>query len=174
MEQIFDTVVEFRGRFEVEQFHIGRTNSDPSRLRMRIDADDPHSLQQMLAQLLTLGCSIADSSDAELRTVEQEELTLKGKRRKGERAMIAPAPSGQPPYCKRRRHPPGASRRRLQATHRQVAAGRLGAPVRFRHYRLPRLPGDYFGTLWHLSDLPPNGHGRPAYGVQLPLAMRRR
>lgn len=71
MEQIFDTVVEFRGRFEVEQFHIGRTNADPSRLRMKIEADDAHSLQQMLGQLLTLGCSIADSSDAELRTVER-------------------------------------------------------------------------------------------------------
>jgi len=31
MERIFDTVVEFGGRFDVEQFHIGRTNSDPSR-----------------------------------------------------------------------------------------------------------------------------------------------
>ncbi len=38
MERIFDTVVEFGGRFEVEQFSIGRTNSDPSRLRLRIEA----------------------------------------------------------------------------------------------------------------------------------------
>src|ERR1051326_1475907 len=30
MEQIFDTVVEFRGRFDVEQFHIGRTNAERS------------------------------------------------------------------------------------------------------------------------------------------------
>jgi len=72
MEQIFDTVVEFRGRFEVVHFHIGRTNADPSRLRMKIEADDAHSMQQMLAQLLTLGCSMADSSDAELRTVERD------------------------------------------------------------------------------------------------------
>ena len=28
MEQIFDTVVEFNGRFEVEQFRIGRTNAE--------------------------------------------------------------------------------------------------------------------------------------------------
>ena len=35
MERIFDTVVEFGGRFEVEQFSIGRTNSDASRLRLR-------------------------------------------------------------------------------------------------------------------------------------------
>ena len=30
MEQIFDKVVESSGRFEVEQFRIGRTNGDPS------------------------------------------------------------------------------------------------------------------------------------------------
>jgi len=36
MEQIFDKVVESNGRFEVEQFRIGRTNSDASYLRLRI------------------------------------------------------------------------------------------------------------------------------------------
>jgi hypothetical protein len=41
MEQIFDTVVEFHGRFEVEQFSIGRTNSEASYLRLKIEADDP-------------------------------------------------------------------------------------------------------------------------------------
>ena len=72
MEQIFDTVVEFHGRFEVEQFHIGRTNSDPSHLRLRVEAGDAHSMQQILAQLLTLGCSMVDSGDAELRTVDRD------------------------------------------------------------------------------------------------------
>ncbi|HEY1217236.1 MAG TPA: hypothetical protein VGE93_26715, partial [Bryobacteraceae bacterium] len=38
MERIFDAVVEFGGRFEVEQFSIGRTNSDPSSLRLRVQA----------------------------------------------------------------------------------------------------------------------------------------
>ena len=46
MEQIFDTVVEFGGRFEVEQFRIGRTNSEPSHLRLKVDADDAESMEQ--------------------------------------------------------------------------------------------------------------------------------
>ena len=33
MEHIFDKVVEHHGRFEVEQFRIGRTNGEPSYLR---------------------------------------------------------------------------------------------------------------------------------------------
>ena len=40
MEQIFDKVVEYSGRFEVEQFRIGRTNSEASYLRLRVEAPD--------------------------------------------------------------------------------------------------------------------------------------
>ena len=72
MEQIFDTVVEFHGRFEVEQFRIGRTNSEPSYLRLKIDAADPESMQKILSQLLGLGCSMVESGDAELGAVDRD------------------------------------------------------------------------------------------------------
>ena len=72
MEQIFDTVVEFGGRFEVEQFRIGRTNSDGSYLRLKIDTDDAESMEKILSQLLGLGCSMVDSGEAELFTVERD------------------------------------------------------------------------------------------------------
>ncbi len=65
MEQIFDTVVEFGGRFEVEQFHIGRTNDEPSRLRLRIEAPAPESLEKMLARLHGLGCTPVEIADVE-------------------------------------------------------------------------------------------------------------
>jgi lysine-ketoglutarate reductase/saccharopine dehydrogenase-like protein (TIGR00300 family) len=70
MEQIFDTVVEFGGRFEVEQFLIGRTNSDPSRLRLRIEASSEDQLEKMLARLVGLGCALVDSGEAELKKAE--------------------------------------------------------------------------------------------------------
>lgn len=72
MEQIFDTVVEFNGRFEVEDFHIGRTNSDPSRLRMRVEAPTGEAMERMLAQLVGLGCSPVDSGDARTERVERD------------------------------------------------------------------------------------------------------
>jgi lysine-ketoglutarate reductase/saccharopine dehydrogenase-like protein (TIGR00300 family) len=72
MEQIFDTVVEFGGRFEVEQFSIGRTNSDGSYLRLKIDTDDAESMEKILSQLLVLGCVMVESGDAELFTVQQD------------------------------------------------------------------------------------------------------
>ena len=70
MEQIFDTVVEFGGRFEVEHFSIGRTNSDPSRLRLRVEAPDAGELEMMMTRLLGLGCAPVDIGEAELREAE--------------------------------------------------------------------------------------------------------
>jgi lysine-ketoglutarate reductase/saccharopine dehydrogenase-like protein (TIGR00300 family) len=72
MEQIFDTVVEFGGRFEVESFSIGRTNSDPSKLRLRIEALDQEQMEKMLTQLLRLGCAPVDTGDAELEWAERD------------------------------------------------------------------------------------------------------
>ncbi len=72
MEKIFDTVVEFGGRFEVEQFSIGRTNSDASKLRLRVEASHDEQLEKMLAQLLGLGCALADSGEADLKRAERD------------------------------------------------------------------------------------------------------
>lgn len=72
MERIFDTVVEHDGKFEVERFHIGRTNADPSRLRLRIETGTQEQLDQLLGQLLALGCIPADGAAVELKTVEAD------------------------------------------------------------------------------------------------------
>ena len=72
MEQIFDTVVEFGGRFEVEQFSIGRTNSDPSSLRLRVEAPTHEDMERMMTQLLGLGCAPVEAGEAELKAVEKD------------------------------------------------------------------------------------------------------
>ncbi len=72
LEQIFDTVVECQGRFEVEQFRIGRTNSEPSYLRLKVEAPGPELMNQLLTQLLGLGCARADGGDATLETVGRD------------------------------------------------------------------------------------------------------
>jgi len=72
MEQIFDQVVEFGGRFEVEEFRVGRTNSDPSYLRLKVESAERAAMDRLLQQLLGLGCSPVDTGDAELRAVERD------------------------------------------------------------------------------------------------------
>jgi len=72
MERIFDTVVEFQGKFDVERFEIGRTNSDPSHLRLKIEAPTRESLIQILETLVSLGCSPVDSGDIETRIIAKD------------------------------------------------------------------------------------------------------
>src|SRR2546430_5427746 len=72
MERIFDAVVEHGGRFEVEQFSIGRTNSEPSSLRLRVEAPSQEQMEEMMTQLLGLGCSAIDSGDAEMKPAERD------------------------------------------------------------------------------------------------------
>jgi lysine-ketoglutarate reductase/saccharopine dehydrogenase-like protein (TIGR00300 family) len=72
MEQIFDKVVESNGRFEVEQFRIGRTNSDASYLRLRIETPTRQEMEHVLAQLLPIGCSPAENVEATLGLVERD------------------------------------------------------------------------------------------------------
>ena len=72
MESVFDKVVECHGRFEVEQFRIGRTNSEPSYLRLKVETADAPSLDRLLSSLLELGCTPVDSADAVLREVERD------------------------------------------------------------------------------------------------------
>lgn len=72
MENIFDKVVEYHGRFEVEQFRIGRTNSEPSFLRLKVETADEASLKKLLEALLEIGCAPADSGEAVLKEVERD------------------------------------------------------------------------------------------------------
>jgi lysine-ketoglutarate reductase/saccharopine dehydrogenase-like protein (TIGR00300 family) len=72
MERIFDTVVEYNGRFEVEKFHIGRTNSESSQLRMRVETPSQENMTQLLSQLIGLGCVPVDAGDAALETVGKD------------------------------------------------------------------------------------------------------
>jgi lysine-ketoglutarate reductase/saccharopine dehydrogenase-like protein (TIGR00300 family) len=72
MERIFDAVVEHGGRFEVEHFSIGRTNSEPSSLRLRVEAPSQEQMEQMMTQLLALGCSEVDSGDAEVKIADRD------------------------------------------------------------------------------------------------------
>jgi len=72
MENIFDKVVEHHGRFEVQQFRIGRTNSEPSFLRLKVETPDEESMQRLLAGLLELGCAPLETGDAVLAEVARD------------------------------------------------------------------------------------------------------
>jgi lysine-ketoglutarate reductase/saccharopine dehydrogenase-like protein (TIGR00300 family) len=68
MTEIFDSVVKHGGSFEVLEFTIGRTNNDFSRLRMRVAAADRSAMQDLLEELLSLGCRTSVEKDAALQS----------------------------------------------------------------------------------------------------------
>jgi lysine-ketoglutarate reductase/saccharopine dehydrogenase-like protein (TIGR00300 family) len=72
MESVFDKVVEHHSRFEVEQFRLGRTNSEPSYLRLKVEAPDGPTLGRLLEALLVLGCAPVDTRDVVLCAVERD------------------------------------------------------------------------------------------------------
>jgi lysine-ketoglutarate reductase/saccharopine dehydrogenase-like protein (TIGR00300 family) len=72
MERIFDTVVEYKGKFEVEEFRIGRTNADPSYLRLKVETPTEQDMEDVLENLLDLGCTPADTGDVRVESVGRD------------------------------------------------------------------------------------------------------
>ena len=69
---IFDKIIEQKGAYEVLGFDIGRTNDDPSRIRMRITAEDEPALDDLLQQLTIFGCHAVAERNAVLRPAEAD------------------------------------------------------------------------------------------------------
>ena len=60
---IFDTVIRHNASFEVMRFTIGKTNDEPSLLRMRVTADTEDAVRTIVENLVPLGCLIVSRQD---------------------------------------------------------------------------------------------------------------
>jgi lysine-ketoglutarate reductase/saccharopine dehydrogenase-like protein (TIGR00300 family) len=69
---VFDTVVKHNASFDVLTFNIGRQNDEPSYISMRISADTERVLEDVLEELVALGCRLADDQDAMTRPAERD------------------------------------------------------------------------------------------------------
>ncbi|MFN7983785.1 MAG: TIGR00300 family protein [Vicinamibacterales bacterium] len=69
---VFDTVVKHDATFDVLKFHIGRRNDEASSIAMRISADTKESLDDVLEELVALGCRLADTQDALTRPADRD------------------------------------------------------------------------------------------------------
>jgi lysine-ketoglutarate reductase/saccharopine dehydrogenase-like protein (TIGR00300 family) len=72
LSAIFDKIIEFRASYEIVQFDIGRTNDDPSHIKMRINAGDAAVLDDLLQQLTIFGCHPVRESDAITKPAEKD------------------------------------------------------------------------------------------------------
>jgi len=72
LSAIFDKIIEFKASYEILTFDIGRTNDDPSRIEMRINAAEPAILDELLQQLTTFGCHPVRERDAVITPAEKD------------------------------------------------------------------------------------------------------
>jgi lysine-ketoglutarate reductase/saccharopine dehydrogenase-like protein (TIGR00300 family) len=68
---IFDAVIKHHSAFEVQEFHIGRTNEEFSRLKLKVTAPTADTLDELLEALLTLGCHPEAERDALTRAADK-------------------------------------------------------------------------------------------------------
>jgi lysine-ketoglutarate reductase/saccharopine dehydrogenase-like protein (TIGR00300 family) len=72
LNSIFDTVIERGGQFEVQQFQIGRTNDEFSRLKLKVSAPTAESLRRLLEELMPLGCRAVEERDVLVRSADRD------------------------------------------------------------------------------------------------------
>ena len=72
LSAIFDKVIEHHGSFEILSFDIGRTNTEMSRIQMRLTAADERTLETMLQELTGFGCHKVAERDAVTRPAEKD------------------------------------------------------------------------------------------------------
>lgn len=73
LEAIMDRVIEHGAKFEIQRFEIGRTNEQFSHLVMKVVAQEAGKLDELLVELLALGCHRAEAAeDATLRTADAD------------------------------------------------------------------------------------------------------
>lgn len=78
LAKVMDTVVEYNGDFDTEEFNLGRLKTDPSYSRMIISADTPEQLENILNELRRLGAVIKGESEVTLKAVEAAKIAPEG------------------------------------------------------------------------------------------------
>jgi lysine-ketoglutarate reductase/saccharopine dehydrogenase-like protein (TIGR00300 family) len=72
LSSIFDRVIARGGAFEVLRFDLGRTNEDYSRLTLKVIAPTEQGLDELLEELVSLGCRRERQRDALIRPADRD------------------------------------------------------------------------------------------------------
>ncbi len=78
LAKVMDTVVEYNGDFETEEFTLGRLKMDPSYARMQISAETPEQLSALISKLRRLGVLVSGEAEAELVSVIKAKVAPEG------------------------------------------------------------------------------------------------
>ena len=70
LQAILTTIVDHGASYEIQHLDVGRTNEEPSRLRIRVSARSRESLSHLLEKLSPFGCYVHNVSDVLLRAAD--------------------------------------------------------------------------------------------------------
>lgn len=72
LSKIMDRVIECGAAYEILDFHLGRTNDEISRLKMRVNAGSQETLEKTLEELVELGCYETEIANVTTRPAEAD------------------------------------------------------------------------------------------------------
>ncbi len=72
LKSIFDKVIQRGAAFQVQQFAIGRTNDEYSRITLEVSAPTAPALESLLEELMPLGCHPVAELDAAVRPADRD------------------------------------------------------------------------------------------------------
>lgn len=78
LAKVMDTVVEYNGDFDTEEFALGRQKTDPSYCRMNISAESPEKLTELISELRRLGVIVTGEAEATLGMVTKAKVAPEG------------------------------------------------------------------------------------------------
>lgn len=71
LPRAWDVIMDRGGNFTVEEMRIGIHKTEPSYVRLKIEAPDDHTLDLILTELQQFGAALVDGDDAQTSAVEQ-------------------------------------------------------------------------------------------------------
>ena len=78
MGTCFGIIMDMGGSFEVEEFRIGRRETEESYARLVVEGDDPEHLQSIIDELHQNGANPSDPEDAHLEPAPADQVVPKG------------------------------------------------------------------------------------------------
>lgn len=78
LNKVMDTVVEYNGDFDTEEFSLGRQKLDPSYAKMKITAESEEKLLELINELRRLGAYVVGDEDVKLAEVKKEKVAPEG------------------------------------------------------------------------------------------------
>ena len=71
LPRVWDIIMDRGGNFSVEEMSIGKHKTDPSYMRMKVEAPNDEVLEFILSELMQFGAVLVHGNDARTELVEQ-------------------------------------------------------------------------------------------------------